>query len=32
VHLVDAKACTGRELSGPLPQITEKDVRDARGA
>ncbi len=30
-HLVDAKARTGRELPGPLPQITEKDIRDARG-
>jgi 1-acyl-sn-glycerol-3-phosphate acyltransferase len=30
-HLVDAKGRTGRELPGPLPQITEKDVREARG-
>lgn len=30
-HLVEAKAVTGRELPGPLPMITENDVRDARG-
>jgi 1-acyl-sn-glycerol-3-phosphate acyltransferase len=30
-HVVEAKAITGRELPGPLPQITEKDVREARG-
>lgn len=30
-HLVEAKARTGRELPGPLPQTTEKDVREARG-
>jgi 1-acyl-sn-glycerol-3-phosphate acyltransferase len=30
-HLVDAKGRTGRDLPGPLPQITEKDVREARG-
>lgn len=30
-HVVEAKALTGRELPGPLPQITEKDVREARG-
>ncbi len=30
-HLVEATACTGRELPGPLPQTTEKDVREARG-
>jgi 1-acyl-sn-glycerol-3-phosphate acyltransferase len=30
-HLVDAKGLTGRELPGPLPQLTEKDVREARG-
>ena len=30
-HLVEAKAVTGRELPGPLPMITEHDVRDARG-
>jgi 1-acyl-sn-glycerol-3-phosphate acyltransferase len=30
-HLVDAKGRTGRELPGPLPEITEKDVREARG-
>ena len=30
-HLVEAKARTGRELPGPLPPTTEKDVRDARG-
>jgi 1-acyl-sn-glycerol-3-phosphate acyltransferase len=29
-HLVEAKGRTGRELPGPLPQITEKDVREAR--
>lgn len=30
-HLVEAKAITGRELPGPLPETTEKDIRDARG-
>ena len=30
-HLVEAKAVTGRELPGPLPMITEHDIRDARG-
>jgi 1-acyl-sn-glycerol-3-phosphate acyltransferase len=30
-HLVEAKALTGRELPGPLPETTEKDIRDARG-
>ena len=30
-HLVEATATTGRELPGPLPQITDKDVREARG-
>lgn len=30
-HLVEAKATTGRELPGPLPETTEKDIRDARG-
>jgi 1-acyl-sn-glycerol-3-phosphate acyltransferase len=30
-HLVDAKGLTGRDLPGPLPLITENDVRDARG-
>jgi 1-acyl-sn-glycerol-3-phosphate acyltransferase len=30
-HLVESKAATGRELPGPLPMITEHDVRDARG-
>jgi 1-acyl-sn-glycerol-3-phosphate acyltransferase len=30
-HLVDAKGLTGRELPGPLPPLTEKDVREARG-
>jgi 1-acyl-sn-glycerol-3-phosphate acyltransferase len=30
-HVADAKAITGRELPGPLPQTTEKDVREARG-
>lgn len=30
-HLVDALGRTGRELPGPLPEITEKDVREARG-
>jgi 1-acyl-sn-glycerol-3-phosphate acyltransferase len=30
-HLVDAKALSGRELPGPLPLTTEKDVREARG-
>lgn len=30
-HLVEAKALTGRDLPGPLPETTEKDVRDARG-
>lgn len=30
-HVVEAKAITGRELPGPLPQMTEKDVREARG-
>jgi 1-acyl-sn-glycerol-3-phosphate acyltransferase len=30
-RFVEAKAVTGRELPGPLPMITEHDVRDARG-
>lgn len=30
-HLVEAKATTGRDLPGPLPETTEKDIRDARG-
>ena len=30
-HLVEATVRTGRELPGPLPQITDKDVREARG-
>lgn len=30
-HLVDAKGRTGRDLPGPLPELTEKDVREARG-
>jgi len=30
-HLVEARAVTGRELPGPLPQNTDKDVREARG-
>lgn len=30
-HLVDARAITGRELPGPLPMITDLDVREARG-
>lgn len=30
-HVVEAKATTGRELPGPLPMTTEKDVREARG-
>jgi 1-acyl-sn-glycerol-3-phosphate acyltransferase len=30
-HLVQAKALTGRELPGPLPPLTEKDVRHAQG-
>ena len=30
-HVVEAKVLTGRELPGPLPQITEKDIREARG-
>lgn len=29
-HLVEAKVLTGRELPGPLPMITEHDLRDAR--
>ncbi|MGA9747163.1 MAG: lysophospholipid acyltransferase family protein [Nocardioides sp.] len=30
-HLVEAKALTDRELPGPLPMITDQDVREARG-
>ncbi|MFP5253110.1 MAG: lysophospholipid acyltransferase family protein [Actinomycetes bacterium] len=30
-HLVEAKATTGRALPGPLPETTDKDIRDARG-
>jgi 1-acyl-sn-glycerol-3-phosphate acyltransferase len=30
-HLVEARARTGRDLPGPLPQITYQDVREARG-
>ncbi len=30
-HLVEAKAPTGRELPGPLPMITDQDLREARG-
>ena len=30
-HLVEATVRTGRELPGPLPLITDKDVREARG-
>lgn len=30
-HLVDARGRTGRDLPGPLPQITENDAREARG-
>lgn len=30
-HLVEARATTGRDLPGPLPLTTEKDLRDARG-
>lgn len=31
-HLVDSKALTGRTLPGPLPALTDDDVREARHA